>query len=63
MGQPGYHQQQLEYQTYKSLKILKRVLGQHPVILREIGGSRWLFASYGMRVFKFRHVPHLLNHL
>ena len=50
MGQPGYHQQQLEYQTYKSLKILKRVLGQHPVILREIEGSRWLFASYGMRV-------------
>lgn len=53
MGQPGYHQQPLEYQTWKSLKILNGVLQQRLDILREIKGSRRLFASYGMPVKEY----------
>ena len=50
MGQPRCHHQPPRYQTGKSLKILKAVLGQHPQILRETEGSHRIFAPCGMPV-------------
>jgi hypothetical protein len=50
MGQPGYYHQPPDYQTKKSLGILNGLLEQRLEILREIEGSRRLFASYGMPV-------------